>query len=689
MHCAIDWSRLRTEWFVLCGMLLASVLARPIHADEPAKSGAGDESDKVFGLTRVWKIHVHVTAENWKKMQPPARGFPFGPPPGAGNPPRNPADAGNRPGSNGAQPRDARQPMPPGRPPGGPAPGFRPGSFGFEFEYVSADVEFDGELLKDVGLRFKGNGTYAMSQGSRKRPLKLDFNRFVDKQKFHGLQQLNLHNNVMDPTHVRQALSYPVFQAAGVPSSRTAFAEVSLTIDGECDHELLGIYTLVEEVDKAFLQRHFQTEKGMLLKPEGTQGIEYKGEEWADYVWFEAKTKTKPHEEQRLIDLARLIHQADDEQFRREIGTLLDTDEFASFLAANSLLSNLDSFLSNVHNYYVYLPPQTNKFVFLPWDLDLSMGAFFFGGTAEQLQDLSISHPHMGQNKLIERMLAWNEFDAAYRKRLRELMESCFGSEGSTTKSLPEVRAALKEALERDKRRAEAEQSRRPAGGFGFPPGGGNPFANQPPLEVFLTKRQESINSQLAGKSKGRAPGMSFGAGGGPGGRGGPGRGFGPGNGLAPRFIETADTDRNQKLARQEFLDLSAKWLLAWDKNKNDSLSATEITDGLNAAFAPPPNAPAGAPKPPAGFGVGNFIGPPLLKATDKDESGETSKTEWNAIFGNWFQQWDKSKDENLDQEELVAGLNGIFAPPPGFGGPGGPPRPPQTPPDESKRKQP
>ena len=88
-----------------------------------------------------------------------------------------------------------------------------------------------------------------LSMAGRKRPFKIDFDRFVDGQKFHGMQQLNLHNNVMDPTHVRQALSYRVFEAAGIASPRTAFAEVSLTIDGECDHEPLGLYTLVEEVD--------------------------------------------------------------------------------------------------------------------------------------------------------------------------------------------------------------------------------------------------------------------------------------------------------------------------------------------------------------------------------------------------------------------------------------------------------
>ena len=242
----------------------------------------------------------------------------------------------------------------------------RPGSFGFDFDYVKADVEFEGEFFRDVGLRFKGNGTYMMSAQSRKRPMKIDFNRYEKKQRFHGLQQLNLHNDVMDPSHLRQALAYPIFQDAGIASPRTAFAEVTLTIDGECDHESLGLFTLVEEVDNEFLKRHYDAAKGLLLKPEGTQGLEYKGEDWKDYAWYEPKSEPSDAEQQKLIALTRLIHQADDVEFRRNVGALLNLEEFAAFLAVNTLLSNMDSFLTQVHNYYLYLPSSAGKLPGMP-----------------------------------------------------------------------------------------------------------------------------------------------------------------------------------------------------------------------------------------------------------------------------------------------------------------------------------
>lgn len=203
-------------------------------------------------------------------------------------------------------------------------------------------------------------------------------------------------------------------------------------------------------------------------------------------------------------------------------------------------------------------------------------------------------------------------------------------------------------------------------------------FGGGPSLETFLVKRRESITAQLAGKSKGKASGMSFGppGGGGPGGFGPPGGGlggggFGPGNFHGPQILAAADADKDQKLSRKEFLDLSSKWLREWDKNKNGSLDEDEIKTGLNEALGAPPNAAPGGFKPPAGFGPGMFLGPPLLKSVDADKDGKASKDEWAVLFGNWFQQWDKSQDDLLDNTELVAGLNSAFGPPPGAGPPG------------------
>src|SRR2546430_9931967 len=52
--------------------------------------------------------------------------------------------------------------------------------------------------------------------------------------------------------------------------------------------------------------------------------------------------------------------------------------------------SDLDSILGPGQNYYAYLRPGTQKFQFIPWDLDHSFGQFGMMGSQEQRENLDI-----------------------------------------------------------------------------------------------------------------------------------------------------------------------------------------------------------------------------------------------------------------------------------------------------------
>ena len=51
-------------------------------------------------------------------------------------------------------------------------------------------------------------------------------------------------------------------------------------------------------------------------------------------------------------------------------------DQFLRFLACTAFLSNMDSVFTTSHNVYIYLDPESNKFVLSPWDLDLACAGF-------------------------------------------------------------------------------------------------------------------------------------------------------------------------------------------------------------------------------------------------------------------------------------------------------------------------
>ena len=93
---------------------------------------------------------------------------------------------------------------------------------GLEFNYVHAAIDFNGTVLKDVGVRYKGNSTFMQSRDSLKRSLKLEFNKYVKGQKIAGVTKLNLHSNVTDAAWMNEPLSYRLFRDGSIPAPRTS-----------------------------------------------------------------------------------------------------------------------------------------------------------------------------------------------------------------------------------------------------------------------------------------------------------------------------------------------------------------------------------------------------------------------------------------------------------------------------------
>jgi spore coat protein CotH len=474
----------------------------------PGEVAAAEAGESVFGTNKVIKLHIKMEARQLSALTPAGGGGGFGPPGGGFGPARKQPEGTHR------------------------------NTFGVDFPWSQCELTLDGKTLKDVGIRYKGNYTYMATSRALKKSFKIDLDKHVDGQKLDGLSKLNLNCGVSDPTMAREAFAYAYFRAAGVPAPRTSFAEVLLTVPDKYDNELVGVFTLVEQVNKTFLKHHFKDGKGMLLKPEGLQGgLTYLGKDWKAYESkYKPKNSPGEAEKKRLIAFTSLISNGSDAAFEKEIGSYLDVDAFLRFLAVNALLSNLDSYLGYGHNFYLYLVPSTKKFVFIPWDLDLSLATWPAAGTPEQLVELSLAHPHAGKNLLIDRLFAIKAHKERYLEIVKDLVKTSFTRE-KLVKQLDEIEKALKAPMARE---ARAVAARREGRGGGGPPGMGlgmGQFGHSMPPRRFIDKRLASVTSQLAGKSKGFEPrSIGFGPPGGGGGFGPPKGGFGPpGSGGRPR----------------------------------------------------------------------------------------------------------------------------------------------------------
>jgi hypothetical protein len=127
-----------------------------------------------------------------------------------------------------------------------------------EETFVEADACYNGQAIGRVGVRFKGsygslyNCFDAAGQNTcRKLPMKIKFDKYVDKQRFYGLKRLNFQSYRYDNSYLKERLSYDLYRAMGVVTPRAAWAR--LRVNGEDQ----GLFGMVEQPDGPFAKDRF------------------------------------------------------------------------------------------------------------------------------------------------------------------------------------------------------------------------------------------------------------------------------------------------------------------------------------------------------------------------------------------------------------------------------------------------
>ena len=222
------------------------------------------------------------------------------------------------------------------------------------YTYVEASVSIDGVEFPGVGIRKKG---FIGSQNSTRPSLKIKLNHLDKEGQIDGLTNLTFNNNQQDVSLISQFMGYSLFNAAGLPAPRCAYA--NLTVNGQD----LGIYAHVERVHRPLLKRAFGNDNGVLY--EGTVVDFYPG--WLDS--FEHKLGSDQAGREKIQQLIDVLNNPD-ENIESSVGELVDLESFYTFWAMEGLLSFWDGYSGNRNNFFIYLNPETDKFHFIPWGAD-------------------------------------------------------------------------------------------------------------------------------------------------------------------------------------------------------------------------------------------------------------------------------------------------------------------------------
>lgn len=232
---------------------------------------------------------------------------------------------------------------------------------------VDGDVEIDGVAMDTVGVRLRGKiGSFRTLAGKPK--FEIDFNEFVEDQRFFGLEGLNLNNSVVDCSYLKERIGYRVFELAGVPALRTAYATVTV------NDAPYGLYVLLEDPDDRFLSRVYADPGGNFYDGK------YVRYDDGSYQLLDFTTAVDGlYQLEEGVDVGNAdIHaitsaiEANSGQpgYYDAVGAVVDWEEYHRELAVEQWIGHLDGYAMNTNNYRVYFEPGDGRAEVVPWDFD-------------------------------------------------------------------------------------------------------------------------------------------------------------------------------------------------------------------------------------------------------------------------------------------------------------------------------
>jgi spore coat protein CotH len=239
-----------------------------------------------------------------------------------------------------------------------------------ENTFYPADVTWNGHTVRNAGVRSRGTG----SRDARKPGLRITFDEYVDDQTFAGLKGLVLDNFRQDPGMMKESLAMALYARMGLAAPRVSHARVYVNGD------YLGLFAVIEPIDKRFLRRTLGEDSGYLYEFEwaGDYHFEWLGADPSRYAeMFESETRESEPVAQRfatLVQMITAITRASTSSWEPTMGRYFDFPQLFAYLAVESFLADHDGLAGDwgINNFYLYRFSASDRFQFLPWDKDVT-----------------------------------------------------------------------------------------------------------------------------------------------------------------------------------------------------------------------------------------------------------------------------------------------------------------------------
>ena len=363
--------------------------------------------------------------------------------------------------------------------------------------YMQATVVIDGKILYSCGVRFKGESSYEFYPG-KKKPFRIKFDKFIKKQDFFGLEDLNLTNNFKDPTMIREKIYLDMMNRHGLPAPRATFAKVYI------NDKYWGLYQANENIDDVFLETRFKEKKGNLFQGDPVANFVYLGNVQSKYYMrYGLKNNEAKNDWSDLVKLIKNINDTilNEEEYAQRINKLINLDDCLKSWAINNLIGNIDAYnMFYPHNFFIYHDSASTKWQWISLDGNYSFAAWNPIMNYPQLTRMSVlipdSTPYNDARPLLERTLGSNTIiQRRYLKIVKELFNTEFQQE-RMDRLIDSLSLRIRVAVYADanKMYSNTDFDTNLNSTIGDPLDPGNFI---PGLKVFLADRRKHIELQL------------------------------------------------------------------------------------------------------------------------------------------------------------------------------------------------
>ena len=257
-------------------------------------------------------------------------------------------------------------------------------------EWTPCDVVIDGEELKNVGIRTKGNSSLMMAKNG-KYSLRLKLDKYEKDVNYHGLTEFCMNNMLSDASCMRDILCYnAMYEVDGVAPHA---AHTDMYLNGN----LYSFYLLAEQPGTTVAERYAVDDDSVLYKATERAGNGggwgFGGDSYCSFTQnmtpdrFDVKFGTDDNY-QHIVDIQTAINKLTSTDYKF-IEDVIDVPSFLKGFAVNSIFCNYDSYNGSLaHNYYLMY--SGGKAYFVGWDYNLCLGNFT-GGAGSVTSDITTS----------------------------------------------------------------------------------------------------------------------------------------------------------------------------------------------------------------------------------------------------------------------------------------------------------